>query len=94
MFAMQGFFMAPAEAPHLVFALRGFQENDVGAFCLEIVAARQGLVEAVNRTRIGARHDQVSASAFASTAARIFMRASPREITCLPRVWPHFFGLT
>ncbi len=22
------------------------------------------------------------------------MRASSREITCLPRVWPHFFGLT
>ena len=58
MFAMQGFVIARAEAPHLVFALGRFEEDDVGAFGLEILTARQRLVEAVHRARIGPRHDQ------------------------------------
>ena len=55
---MQGFFIAAAEAAHLVLGLRRLEEDDVGALRLEIAAARQRLVEAVHRARIGPRHDQ------------------------------------
>ena len=58
MLAMQGFFIAAAEAPHLVFGLGRLEEDDVGALGLEILAARQRLVEAVHRAGVGARHDQ------------------------------------
>ena len=54
---MHGFHRG-AETPHLIFALGGFEKDDIRAVFLEIAAAGERLLEAVHRPRVGARHDQ------------------------------------
>jgi hypothetical protein len=47
-----------AEAPHLVFAFRGLEKDDVGPFRLEVAAARQGFVKTMHRAGVRPCHDQ------------------------------------
>jgi len=79
---------------HLILGLGRFEKDDVGAFGLEIAATIERLIETVHGARVGTRQNQNVRVSFGIDPARIFIRASSREITCLPRVCPHFFGLT